>query len=51
MGWVVLLVVLAVVFGVVGLAVEAAKWLLIVAGILLLVGVARAVMSRQTTRV
>ena len=41
MGWVIALIVLAVLFGVVGLAVEAVKWFLIIAGVLLLAGVAR----------
>ena len=45
MGLVVALIVLAVIFGLVGLFVAALKWLLIVAVVLLLVGVARGVIS------
>jgi hypothetical protein len=46
MGLVIALIVLAIIFGVVGLAVAALKWLLIIAVVLLIVGIARAVMSR-----
>ena len=45
MGLVIALIVLAIIFGVVGLAVEALKWLLIIAVVLLVVGVARAAIS------
>jgi hypothetical protein len=50
MGWVIALIVLAVIFGVVGLVVEAVKWFLIIAGVLLLAGVARGfVAGRRST--
>jgi hypothetical protein len=45
MGLVIALIVLAVIFGLVGLFVTALKWLLIVAVVLLVVGVARGVIS------
>ena len=45
MGLVIALIVLAIIFGVLGLAVAAAKWLLIIAVVLLVVGVARAAIS------
>jgi hypothetical protein len=48
MGWIIALIVLAVIFGVIGLVVAAVKWLLIIAGILLLVAVLKAVFSRAT---
>jgi hypothetical protein len=47
MGLVIALIVLAVVLGVLGLAVAALKWLLIIAVVLLVVGVARAAISRR----
>jgi len=46
MGLLIALIVLAVIFGVLGLAIEAAKWLLIIAAVLLVVAVVRAVLSR-----
>ncbi len=48
MGWVVALVVLAVIFGVIGLIVAAVKWMLIIAGILVLLAVLKAVLGRTT---
>jgi hypothetical protein len=45
MGLVIVLIVLAVVLGLVGLFVAALKWVLIVAVVLLLVGVARGVIT------
>jgi hypothetical protein len=45
MGLVIALIVLAVLLGVLGLAVAALKWLLIIAVVLLVVGVARAAIS------
>jgi hypothetical protein len=39
MGWVVLIIVLAIVLGVVGFVVEALLWLVAIAAVLLLVGV------------
>jgi hypothetical protein len=48
MGLVIALIVLAVIFGAAGLFVAALKWLLIVAVVLVLVAVARAVMSNRT---
>lgn len=41
MGWIIALIVLAVIFGVIGLVIEAVQWLLIIAGVLLLAGLAR----------
>ena len=53
-GFVIVLIVLAVVVGVVGLLVEALQWLLIIAAVLLVLGIARAVAGRlqhgSTTR-
>jgi hypothetical protein len=49
MGLVIALIVLAVVFGVVGLFVAALKWLLIIAVVLLVVGVARGVIAGRRT--
>jgi hypothetical protein len=48
MGLVIALIILAVIFGAVGLFVTALKWLLIVAVVLVLVGVARGVTSSRT---
>ena len=45
-GLVIVLLILAVVVGVVGLMVEALQWLLIIAAVLLVLGVARAVAGR-----
>ena len=45
MGLVIALIVLAIILGAVGLAVTALKWLLIIAVVLLVVGVARAAIS------
>jgi hypothetical protein len=45
MGLVIALIVLAIIFGILGLAIAAAKWLLIIAVVLLVVGVARAAIS------
>jgi hypothetical protein len=42
MGWVIALIVLAVIFGIVGFAVTALKWLLIVALVLFVLGLVRA---------
>jgi hypothetical protein len=50
MGLVIALIVLAVVLGVVGLAVAALKWLLIIAVVLLVVGVARAAIGGRRAR-
>ncbi len=49
MGLVIALIVLAVVFGVVGLFVAALKWLLIIAVVLLVVGLARGVIAGRRT--
>ena len=49
MGLVIALIVLAIIFGVVGLAVAAAKWLLIIAVVLLVVGVTRAAINGRRT--
>ncbi|MCU1677962.1 MAG: hypothetical protein JWM93_2720 [Frankiales bacterium] len=46
MGLLLALIVLAVIFGVIGLAVAAMKWMLIIAVILLVVAVVRGAMSR-----
>jgi hypothetical protein len=48
MGLVIALIVLAVIFGAVGLFVAALKWLLIIAVVLLIVGVARGVISGRS---
>jgi hypothetical protein len=50
MGLVIALIVLAIVLGVVGLAVAALKWLLIIAVVLLVVGVARAAIGGRRGR-
>jgi hypothetical protein len=49
MGLVIALIVLAIIFGVVGLAVAALKWLLIIAVVLIVVGVARAAIGRRAS--
>jgi hypothetical protein len=49
MGWVVALVVLALVFAVVGLVIEAVKWLLIIAGVLLVAGFVRGFLELRST--
>jgi hypothetical protein len=46
MGLLLALIVLAVIFGVVGLAVSALKWLLIIAAVLLIIAVFRGIMAR-----
>jgi hypothetical protein len=48
MGWVVALVVLAVIFGIIGLVVAAVKWMLIIAGVLIVLAVLKGVFSRAT---
>jgi len=48
MGLVIALIILAVILGAVGLFLTALKWLLIVAVVLVLVGVARGVISSRT---
>jgi len=48
MGLVIALIVLAVIFGLVGLFVTALKWLLIVGIVLLIVGVVRGVISGRS---
>lgn len=47
MGWLVALLVVAVILGVIGLVVEALKWLLIVAALLVVVGLVRAFLSSR----
>jgi len=51
MGLVVALIVLAVIFGGIGLFVAAAKWALIIAVVLLIAGAVAGFMGRGTTRV
>ncbi|MGN6089221.1 MAG: hypothetical protein ACTHMZ_06555 [Actinomycetes bacterium] len=51
MGLVILLIVLAIIFGVVGLVVSALKWLLIIGLILLVAGLIRAFVAGRSTRV
>lgn len=46
MGWVIALIVLALVFGGIGLIVAAAKWALIIAVVLLVAGVVLGVVTR-----
>ena len=48
-GLVIALIVLAVIFGVVGLLVEALQWLLIIGVVLLLIGLFRAFMSGRSS--
>lgn len=50
MGWVIALIVLAVVFGGIGLIVAAAKWALVLALVLLIAGVVVGVVGRGRTR-
>ena len=45
MAWVIALIVLAVVLGVIGLVIEAVQWLLIIAAVLVVVGLARAFLA------
>lgn len=45
-GLIIALIVLAVIFGVIGLVVETLQWMLIIAGILLLVGLVRIFLGR-----
>ncbi|MDP9820618.1 hypothetical protein [Nocardioides massiliensis] len=42
MGWVIALIVVAIILGVIGLVVEAVKWLLIIAAALFVIGLVRA---------
>lgn len=49
MGWVVALLVLAIIFGVIGLVVEAVKWMLIIAAVLLVAGLVRAFLAGRST--
>lgn len=49
MGLVILLVVLAVLFGIVGLVVSALKWLLIIALVLFAFGVVRGLAARKSS--
>jgi hypothetical protein len=51
MGWVIALIVLAVIFGIVGFAVAALKWLLIIALVLFVLGLVRAFMSGRRSTV
>jgi hypothetical protein len=51
MGWVIALIVLALVLGGIGLVVAALKWLLILALVLLVVGVVMGVVGRGRTRI
>jgi hypothetical protein len=46
MGLLLALIVLAVIFGVIGLAVSALKWLLIIAAVLLVIAVFRGIVGR-----
>jgi predicted lysophospholipase L1 biosynthesis ABC-type transport system permease subunit len=48
MTWLVVLLVLAVIFGVIGLAVEALKWFIIIAGILIVVAIIQSAMRSRT---
>jgi hypothetical protein len=50
MGLVLGLIVLALIFGLVGLVVRAARWLLIIALVLLAVGIVRGMAARNSTR-
>ncbi len=49
MGLVVLIIVLAVLFGVIGLVVSALKWLLVIALVLLAFGVVRGMAARKSS--
>ncbi len=51
MGWVIALIVLAVIFGVIGLVVTALKWLLIVGLVFLVAGVVAGFVTRGRTRI
>jgi len=51
MGLLLALIVLAVIFGVIGLAVSALKWLLIIAVVLLVVAVFRGMVGRGRSRI
>jgi hypothetical protein len=50
MGWVVALLVLALIFGVVGWVVEAVKWLLIIAVLLVVAGAVRGYLAARDTQ-
>ncbi|MDP3968525.1 MAG: hypothetical protein Q8Q02_09595 [Nocardioides sp.] len=50
MAWVIALIVVAVILGVIGLVIEAVKWLLIIAAVLLVAAMARAFLAGRQTR-
>lgn len=49
MAWVIALIVVAVILGVVGLVVEAVKWLLIIAAVLFVAAMARAFLAGRNS--
>ena len=51
MGILIALIVVAIVLAIIGLAVEALKWLLIIAGILIVVAIVRGVLARGSSQV
>ncbi len=51
MGWIVALIVLALIFGVIGLVVEALKWFLIIAGVLVLFALLRGFLAGRDSAV
>lgn len=50
MGWVIALIVVAVILGIIGLVVAAVKWLLIIAAVLLLAGLVKAYLAGRGSR-